>query len=240
MKAQEVLRRYAAGERSFCNANLRGANLRGKDLSGADFSGADIRSANFTNATLRGANFTKAQGGLQRRWMVMQLLLVTVIAGIAGVLQGFVGVIGSALLDGTTEGAVGFGIYVLLVMIVYAAIALQGFKIRAFGSIAVAFAVAVAGAVAGAFAAQSQFAVAVAVAVAVAFAVAVAVAVAGAGAVAVAGAVAGAVVVAGAGAVAVQSQSQSQAQSQAYCLAAILAGKSLRKTRSLTFSARSD
>ncbi|MGB7488580.1 MAG: pentapeptide repeat-containing protein, partial [Phormidesmis sp.] len=121
MKAKEVLRQYAAGERDFRNANLRGANLRGKDLSGADFSGADIRSANFANATLWGANFTKAQGGLQRRWLGVQLLLVTVIAGVSGVLQGFAGAIGTYLLDGTTEGAVGFGVYVLLVIVVYVA-----------------------------------------------------------------------------------------------------------------------
>ena len=80
VKAQEVLRRYAAGDRNFCNANLQGANFKGQDLSGADFSGADIRSANFADARLRRANFAKAQAGLQRRWMIAQLLLIAVIA----------------------------------------------------------------------------------------------------------------------------------------------------------------
>ena len=135
MKAQEVLRRYAAGERNFRNANLRGANFKGQDLSGADFSGANIRSANFTNATLRGANFTHAQAGLQRQWMVAQLLLIIVSAGILGVLQGLVGVVLAFLLSSSTEGIIIFGVYLLLVSVVYVVIAFQGFTIRAFGSI---------------------------------------------------------------------------------------------------------
>ncbi len=43
MKAAEVLRRYAAGERNFRGVNLRGQSFKGADLSGADFSYADIR-----------------------------------------------------------------------------------------------------------------------------------------------------------------------------------------------------
>ncbi len=57
MKADEVLRRYAAGERDFRGVNLRGQSFKGKDLSGADFSEADIRGANFTNAYLKDAKF---------------------------------------------------------------------------------------------------------------------------------------------------------------------------------------
>ncbi|MGQ4648368.1 pentapeptide repeat-containing protein [Lyngbya aestuarii] len=38
MKAEEVLRRYAAGERGFRRVNLRGQSFKGKNLSGADFS----------------------------------------------------------------------------------------------------------------------------------------------------------------------------------------------------------
>ena len=73
MKAQEVLSRYAAGERNFRGANLRGRSFRGKDLSGADFSEADIRGTNFTNAILQGANFAKARAGVQRRSMIGQI-----------------------------------------------------------------------------------------------------------------------------------------------------------------------
>ena len=76
LKAREVLRLYAAGERDFRGAILRGCNFRGADLSEADFSGADIRSARFVNATLWRAKFCHAQGGLQRRWWLGQLTVV--------------------------------------------------------------------------------------------------------------------------------------------------------------------
>ena len=140
MKAQEVLRRYADGERNFCNANLRGANFKGQDLSGADFSGADIRSANFTNANLQKTTFTKAQAGLQRRWVALQLLLVIVIAFIAGVLQGFSGTMAALFFDSSifntpTEIVAAVIVYLLLTVVVYMAIALQGFTVRAFSSI---------------------------------------------------------------------------------------------------------
>ena len=99
MRAEEVLRRYAAGERDFRGGNLRGANFKGKDLSGADFSGADIRSANFSNAKLRRVNFTNVRAGLQQRWIVIQLLIVVVISTIAGVLNGIAVTLNPALLD---------------------------------------------------------------------------------------------------------------------------------------------
>jgi uncharacterized protein YjbI with pentapeptide repeats len=87
MKASEVLSRYAAGERDFRRANLRGQSFKKQNLAGADFSGADIRGANFAQAQLQGANFTRAVAGVQRRWVVGQLLLLLVIAALAGVLQ---------------------------------------------------------------------------------------------------------------------------------------------------------
>jgi len=45
MKAKDVLRKYAAGEREFCKANLCGQSFKGKNLSGSDFRGANIRGA---------------------------------------------------------------------------------------------------------------------------------------------------------------------------------------------------
>ncbi|NJQ97318.1 MAG: pentapeptide repeat-containing protein [Hydrococcus sp. CSU_1_8] len=53
MKASEVLKKYADGERNFCHANLRGQSFKRKDLSGADFSHAKIQSADFSNANLK-------------------------------------------------------------------------------------------------------------------------------------------------------------------------------------------
>jgi uncharacterized protein YjbI with pentapeptide repeats len=74
-ESTDVLRRYAAGERDFCGANLRWANLteanlteanlrwanlRGADLTGADLSGADLTEADLGGADLSGADLTEA------------------------------------------------------------------------------------------------------------------------------------------------------------------------------------
>jgi uncharacterized protein YjbI with pentapeptide repeats len=137
MKAQEVLRRYAGGERNFRNTNLRGANFKGQDLSGADFSGSDIRSANFTNATLRDANFTQAQGGLQRRWLAIQLCFIGLLAGISGMFQGVSGSLVEAIFFGSVERRIASCVYVAMVVLAFTAIALEGFKVRTLGAILV-------------------------------------------------------------------------------------------------------
>jgi uncharacterized protein YjbI with pentapeptide repeats len=81
MKAQELLLRYAAGERDFRYANLRGQNFKGKDLSNIDLSYADIRGTNFNFAILRDANFTQAKIGLQLHTKLI-LLVASIFTGI--------------------------------------------------------------------------------------------------------------------------------------------------------------
>jgi hypothetical protein len=60
MAADEVLRRYAAGERDFRGVNLRDEILTWADLSGADLSGADLSGANLNWANLSRVNLTAA------------------------------------------------------------------------------------------------------------------------------------------------------------------------------------
>jgi hypothetical protein len=58
--AEELLARYAAGERVFGGATLFKADLRGADLRGARLSGADLRGANLTGVNLTGADLVSA------------------------------------------------------------------------------------------------------------------------------------------------------------------------------------
>ena len=61
MQAEDVLKKYAAGERTFAGVNLNEANLSGADLSGADLSGANLSVANLSGANLSGTNLSKAK-----------------------------------------------------------------------------------------------------------------------------------------------------------------------------------
>ncbi len=70
MDANEVLRRYAAGERNFRQADLRGISLTkaclkeidftGANLSNSDLSDSDLSKANLNWVNLRGANLSGA------------------------------------------------------------------------------------------------------------------------------------------------------------------------------------
>ena len=158
MKAAEVLKRYAAGERDFRGANLRGQSFKGENLSGADFSGADIRSANFTRARLCGANFSWAKAGLQKRWVTALVLVSWLLSGVVGSLSAFVGALillaFSNQANDPVEGLITFlvindiasGSVGLIVMAVVLAVMLKK------GTVAAAFAGAIAIAIAGVFA----------------------------------------------------------------------------------------
>lgn len=141
VRAREVLSSYASGNRTFCNANLRGANFQGQDLSGAefsgaDFSGADIRSAKFTNAILEGANFSRAQGGLQRRYVALRLVLVSIGIALTGAFHGLIGVLVAFSFDADNTPAVITGvIYLLFIVAVLVAVGWQGFTNQALVSV---------------------------------------------------------------------------------------------------------
>ena len=154
LKAKDVLRLYAAGERDFRGTILRGCNFRGADLSGADFTGADIRSAKFVNATLQEAMFCYAHGGLQKYWKFFQLILVTVTVGTMGSIQGAAAstiVYTLSALSSASEFSASDALSVIFTVsgqitftLTYYVIARHGFTIKTFGIIAVAFAIAIA------------------------------------------------------------------------------------------------
>lgn len=147
MKAEEVLRRYATGDRNFQNANLRGQNFTGQDFSGADFSGGDICSTNFTNANLVEVNFSGAKAGLQRQWMIGQLLFVTALY----VLLNFASVflhslfIAAFFSPGVIQQytIVPGVMLILFVVVAFFTIAQQGITFKALSTIAVALAAAI-------------------------------------------------------------------------------------------------
>ena len=61
MKAEDVLKRYAAGERTFTGINLSEANLSGADLSQANLSGGNLSVANLSGANLGETNLSRAK-----------------------------------------------------------------------------------------------------------------------------------------------------------------------------------
>ena len=210
MRAREILQEYKEGERNFRKQNLRGLSFKGKNLSGADFSGADIRGTNFRGAVLRGTKFQGAKAGLQRRWVVVFLIIAFILEGISGFVSLFTGhfislIFDNSNLENQVTGWISLILLILFWIVVVSRGIVAGFAVLAFVVVvAGAFAVAVAFAIAGAFAVAFAGAFAVAFAGAVTFVGAVAgaftVAFASAFAVAFAGADAFTVAFAGIGA----------------------------------------
>lgn len=126
MKATEVLRRYAAGERDFRGANLRGQNFKGRDLSGADFSGADVRSTNFTKAILTGCNFSGAKAGLQKRSTFFLVMTSWIISIFAGFLAAFAGTIVSLIFSSDSTQVVAGAVMLLIFFSLLIALVQQG------------------------------------------------------------------------------------------------------------------
>ena len=145
MKAREVLRQYAAGERNFQGINLQGQSFKGQDLSGADFSEADLRSTNFTGANLRGAKFCWAKCGLKRRWEIMVTILSWWLSGISGVVALMAGVFGVLIFDDSSLDNQIAGWVSLIILISFWVVVIR----LGMGAVGVAVAVAGAGAVVG-------------------------------------------------------------------------------------------
>ena len=175
MKSAEVLKRYAAGERDFRGANLRGQSFKGKDLSGADFSGADIRSANFTRAKLYGANFSEVKAGLQRRWAIVLVLAAWLLEGMVGLFSALPGALVLIMFDSQLTGVISGWTALIVIVVLLIVMSRTGASAGAgVGAIAVAsagvFASAVA--IAGADVFIGAFVIAGAIAGAITFALA--------------------------------------------------------------------
>ena len=66
MTVEELLKKYAVGERNFAGINLTEANLSGVNLSGANLKGANLSVANLSGANLSKTNLTGAKLNIAR------------------------------------------------------------------------------------------------------------------------------------------------------------------------------
>ncbi len=66
MNAREIIKKYAAGERTFSGANLAEVNLSSANLSGADLSEANLSVANMSGANLSSTNLNRAKLNVAR------------------------------------------------------------------------------------------------------------------------------------------------------------------------------
>jgi uncharacterized protein YjbI with pentapeptide repeats len=76
---------------NFRNADVRGVNFRNADIREADFENADIRGANFENTNLANTNFTRSRAGLRHQDIIGLLVVLVILAAIAGFISAYVG-----------------------------------------------------------------------------------------------------------------------------------------------------
>ena len=133
--------------RNFAGQNLRGRSFKGQDLSGANFSGADLRGVDFTDAILIGANFSdaKTKTGVQKRWLVFQLIISFFMSALSGFLAAFTGSWAIVFFNPDNIKSFSIAPSIVMTMIIislYFAIIRQGFSSEAFRTLTIAVAVA--------------------------------------------------------------------------------------------------
>lgn len=133
----QVMMAMNSTAKNFVGQNLRGKSFKRQDLSGSDFSGADLSGANFTGATLIGANFSKAETGVQKRWLAFQLVISFFLSAWTGFLAAYTGVWVTLFL---TFNITSIRIATFIAIIIIFAIVRQGFTAKAFGKMALALA----------------------------------------------------------------------------------------------------
>jgi uncharacterized protein YjbI with pentapeptide repeats len=126
--------------KNYAGQNLRGRSFKGEDLSGADFSGADLCGADFTGATLIGANFARAKTGVQKRWLALQMVIISLMSALFGTLSTFTGFWVAILFSAeiiTGYIVIPLIVSILVITVLVFAIMRQGFTAEAFGTVAV-------------------------------------------------------------------------------------------------------
>ncbi|MFN6461942.1 MAG: pentapeptide repeat-containing protein [Nostoc sp. DedVER02] len=122
---------------SYAGHNLRGRSFKGQNLTGANFSNADIRGANFTNAILKNANFNNAKAGLQRRWVILLLIVPLLPLASAVIYSISLGLSAAYIFDTKHTGSVFIGSVCIIVVAVFCIVTLRNNLIAGLGVVAV-------------------------------------------------------------------------------------------------------
>lgn len=75
MKADQILAKYAQGERNFSGLNLNGLCFKGKTLTGANFSNSSLKGTNFSYANLQGCQFHDVKIGIRSSHLIVLIML---------------------------------------------------------------------------------------------------------------------------------------------------------------------
>lgn len=119
--------------KNYAGQNLRGSSFNGQDLSGSDFSDTDLRGANFTGATLIGANFSKAKTGIQKRWLIFQLIIAFIVFSLSGIIGAAIAYFVFNVSISTTNIGNVFGISSIISFVVIISVTIrQGFTSKYF------------------------------------------------------------------------------------------------------------
>ncbi|MBD2214695.1 pentapeptide repeat-containing protein [Nostoc linckia FACHB-104] len=119
---------------NFSGQNLKGRSFKGQNLRGANFSYADIQGADFTGANLKEANFKGAKAGVQKHWVILQLisaLILTLISGLTTIYTNL------SIVSTLKYGWIVALITSLIIIGILTVLIRQGFTTTSFSAIAV-------------------------------------------------------------------------------------------------------
>jgi len=109
----------------YSGQNLQGRSFKGQNLTGANFSKADIRGANFTNTILKGADFSNAKAGLQRRWVIILLIIALLLLALASIYSIIIGLSVANIFDTKHPGNILMGVVSLVFILVFCIVAIR-------------------------------------------------------------------------------------------------------------------